>query len=219
MRVISCPPEHVAAVLEVLNDYGLVPGSKLTEVGAVNDELVLGEHYSAMEVSCGWVDEALPQLRDLDGVAYRISEDPKYEWLGVSRSGMIRRVTPTSTDRPVQTTPQASGQPGGQAVMHPEGVGPGPSAYDQATTPGPSARFNRVTGAGLKAGDLLLLSAVAPIITRRILAVEPPDKGQVGLVMEGLSAGAPPWKVALSTVVQVVDESAPEPDEALTFTI
>ncbi len=38
--------------------------------------------YVADEVSCGWVSDANATLSELDGVAYRISEDPKYEWLG-----------------------------------------------------------------------------------------------------------------------------------------
>ena len=79
LELIACPPEHVSAVLDVINQYGL-----RRDYLARGDEevLVLCEEYADEVMLCGDADNIASALAELDGVAFLVSEDPKYEWLG-----------------------------------------------------------------------------------------------------------------------------------------
>lgn len=79
LEVVACPPEHIAAVLAVVNEYGL---TRDCFSHADEDVLVLCEEYQDMEMRCGASGEIADALSDLDGVAFYAAEDPKYEWLG-----------------------------------------------------------------------------------------------------------------------------------------
>jgi hypothetical protein len=81
INVYSCPPEQVAAVLEIIeehlgdNDYG--EHTKRPHL------LELGERFGAWEASCGSSDEIASAMEDrAPGAAFYVWEDPKYEWLG-----------------------------------------------------------------------------------------------------------------------------------------
>jgi hypothetical protein len=81
MEVLACPPEHVGAVLDLINEYGLLRHTD-SSLGRPEDELVLGEDYTYEEMRCGAVADMASALRNFDGVACMVSEDPKYKWLG-----------------------------------------------------------------------------------------------------------------------------------------
>ena len=79
LEVIACPAEHVAAVLAVANEYSL-----RRDCFGLRDEtvLVLCDGYEDHDMACGASGDIESALSELDGVAFRVSEDPKYEWLG-----------------------------------------------------------------------------------------------------------------------------------------
>ena len=79
VEVIACPAEHVASVLAVMNENGL-----RRDCFGLRDEtvLVLCDGYEDHDMRCGTTDDIDGALSELDGVAFRASEDPKYEWLG-----------------------------------------------------------------------------------------------------------------------------------------
>jgi len=83
ITVYACPPEQVAAVLNVFNEYGFEPGGFAWSPHYDTKMLTLGERAGISEVSCGCSDEISSALMNsAPGVAFEVWEDPKYEWLG-----------------------------------------------------------------------------------------------------------------------------------------
>lgn len=82
VTVVACPAEHIRAVLAILDTYGLD-----LEFGAGSRDhplpaFVLGEPYIDDQMACGSSSEIAGELAALDGVAFCVAEDPRYEWLG-----------------------------------------------------------------------------------------------------------------------------------------
>jgi hypothetical protein len=88
VTIYECPPDKVAEVLAVIEEYDLgvdwnvgaewnvggpTPGDKT--------ELVLGQQYNRHEMLCGSAGEIAGELNEI-GATYECWEDPKYEWLG-----------------------------------------------------------------------------------------------------------------------------------------
>lgn len=69
----DCPPERAGEVLNALAEFMAVDNEPA---------LKLGEEYDVDETYCGNSEELASALADIEGIAFEVYEDPKYEWLG-----------------------------------------------------------------------------------------------------------------------------------------
>jgi hypothetical protein len=83
VTIVACPAQHVEAVLDVLEEFGLRP--EFGGPGAADrplEELILGEAYVDAEMTCGNSGVIAEDLAELTGVAAKLSEAPTAEFLG-----------------------------------------------------------------------------------------------------------------------------------------
>ena len=78
--IYDCPPEKAGDVLDALEEY--YHQADDAPAGSDKDTLVLGGSYVTYETYVGNSGELASALADIEGVAFEVWEDPKYEWLG-----------------------------------------------------------------------------------------------------------------------------------------
>lgn len=76
----DCPPEKAGDVLDAMEEY--YHQADETPDESDKDTLVLGDPYVTYETYVGNSSELASALSDIEGVAFEVWEDPKYEWLG-----------------------------------------------------------------------------------------------------------------------------------------
>lgn len=79
LTIYTCPPQYHAAVVDVLNQYGV--GREWGGSGGVT-ELNLGEEYVDSEARTDLPEDIAERLMALPDIVFCCWNDPKYEYLG-----------------------------------------------------------------------------------------------------------------------------------------
>lgn len=81
--IYDCPPENAGLVLDALNEYfGRYTGDGEVPADFDAGVLTLFAQHETYETSVGNSAELSSALQEISGVAFEVSEDPKYEFLG-----------------------------------------------------------------------------------------------------------------------------------------